>query len=205
MEDLDKPRVIVFGGSFNPPTVAHANIMETCLNLPDFDEVWVMPSGEREDKQMSASDEHRLNMLEFVKSEIFEDDPRLKISDFELRLPRPTETINTIGRLLNKYSNVEFWFAFGVDAYEDMRGWLGGVILESELNMIIFERDGIKPPNRDGIIDISLPECDSISSTRVREALASGELISDLVCSGVEKYIRDLDLYRSVNQPVYES
>src|SRR5688500_12607443 len=88
--------ILVFGGSFSPPTLAHEEILRRCLSLPQFDEVWAMPSGDRLDKTIPAEDEDRLAMLEIVKTERFANNPRLHVSAFELELPQPTNTFDTL-------------------------------------------------------------------------------------------------------------
>lgn len=204
MNQQESSRVIVFGGGFNPPTNAHANIMKACLELPAFDEVWVMPSGDRVDKQMAITDEHRLNMLNLVKEEEFENDSRLVISDFELKLPRPNQTIETIGRLANKYTNIDFWYAYGVDAYYGMPNWSHGAELQSYLNMIIFNRGAVNIPKREGIINLKIDKCDDISSTDVREMVTIGLPIGEFVCNSVNEYIKNNGLYLKNRSYMYE-
>ena len=78
-----KRNVLIFGGGFNPPTPAHEAIIGACLEMPQFDEIWLMPSGDRLDKSIDSEDRDRLQMLEIVKSERFGDNPRLHVSDFD--------------------------------------------------------------------------------------------------------------------------
>jgi nicotinic acid mononucleotide adenylyltransferase len=59
----NKRKILLFGGSFSPPTLAHEAIIAACLDMKDFDEVWVMPSGDRADKVIAIQDEDRLKML----------------------------------------------------------------------------------------------------------------------------------------------
>lgn len=78
MNTPEMKEIAVFGGTFNPPTLAHQEIIEACLQHPTFDEVWVMPSGERADKDITVEAEDRIAMLEAVKSDVFAGDERLK-------------------------------------------------------------------------------------------------------------------------------
>ena len=194
MEYYKKPRVIIFGGGFNPPTSAHAKIASACLALDGFEQVWMMPSGDRWDKKMASTDTDRIAMLNLMKSDVFNNDPRLSVIDFELNLPRPTQTIKTIGCLAASYSDIDFWYCYGSDSYLDMPTWSNGQELQKNLNMIVISRDSQEITERPGLINLKL-ELDE-SSTMVREAVCSGLPIDRMACGAVEQYIIKNSLYR---------
>lgn len=190
--------VVVFGGSFNPPTKAHEAIIAQCLDLPSYDEVWVMPSGDRQDKTMAATDDQRLNMLETVRQECFGADSRLCISDFELGLPRPTETIQTVGALAVAYPDTRFWFVYGADSYATMDSWRGGTALRAMLSVLLLPRPGsILPPPHDRIR--YLPAVDTergfVSSTDARIALQAGRGEDRYMSEPVLRHIMNAGLY----------
>ena len=195
MEQFSENQIIVFGGSFNPPTKAHENIMRACLELPEFDEVWIMPSGDRFDKQMNVTDQDRLNMLNIIKESEFNNDPRLLISNFELNLPKPNQTINTIGALAALHLNNNYWFAYGTDSYWSMPGWSNGKVIQNKQNQIIINRGDQEVPKRKGIINLYVDQCESISSTEVRVAINNRESIKNFVSSAIENYIVQKKLY----------
>lgn len=188
---------IIYGGSFNPPTIAHQTIMERCLMRDDVDEVWVMPSGVREDKQNQLSDELRLYMLELVKHDAFNDDPRLVISDFELDLPRPTMTHQTVQALEQAYPDRQFRYIFGADSLATMETWEHGERLRHQLGMLIVPRSGIeivKTPNIEVVAGLAELE---MSSSEVRARVAYDVSIEDMVCPAVQAYIDECRLYQA--------
>jgi nicotinate-nucleotide adenylyltransferase len=187
-------KILVFGGAFNPPTLAHETIIRACLAMPGFDQVWIMPSGERLDKAIAASDADRLKMLEIVKAQVFDGDPRLVVSDFELKLPRPTQTARTVQALEDEYPNAEFWFAFGADAYRDMPNWENGRKLMNTIKVVLFARSTADHIEGIDFIDINLP---NISATKVRQAIKTGKSPNDLVSEGVARYIESRGLYQN--------
>ena len=189
--------VIIFGGSFNPPTNAHVGVIEHCLAEPEIDEVWVMPSGDRFDKQYSTSDDQRMGMLELVKAVEFPDEDRLHISDFELQLPRPTTTCQTIGALGIAHPDTRFWFAFGADAYHSMPTWEKGLQLQRELPMYILPRDGCAPPQAPNI-RLLPPVRHETSSTIAREAAAQGQPLEKIVPRAIARHIEAQRLYAAV-------
>ena len=194
----DPAKILVFGGAFNPPTNAHAQIIQACLEAPEFSEVWVMPSGDRYDKQMATDDRHRLDMLRLIKRDQFGDNPRLKVTDFELELPRPSETIRTVGALALAHPDTDFWFVFGADSYASMPQWQGGLALQAELSVALLPRGDIElPPENEQIVHLPDIATDTaaVSSTQVREALSIGNDIRHFVCNAVHEYIQQRALY----------
>jgi len=181
-------RVLVFGGSFSPPTLAHEAIIAQCLGLAGFDAVWVLPSGDRADKTIAFHDADRLAMLNLLRTERFASDPRLKVMDFELALPRPTQTHQTVQALSAEFPDTEFWFVFGTDAYLSMPSWSHGRQLQDELGMVLFGRDEI--PEKERLIHLYLEEfLAGMSSTHVRSALAKRESVGHLVSEPIARYL----------------
>ncbi len=200
MESYTNSPVLIFGGGFNPPTLAHQEIINACLGLPDFTEVWVMPSGNRFDKQMNVDDSDRLEMLNLIKQYEFNNNSRLKISDFELHLPRPTQTYKTVAALKALHSNIDFWFTFGADSYQGMPNWDRGLELQSSLNMVIFERGNTDMPQREDIIKLRLNDHNGLSSTEARIAACDNRPLEGFVCQSVKRYIEKRNLYRTMVQ-----
>jgi nicotinate-nucleotide adenylyltransferase len=191
--------IAILGGSFNPPTIAHQAIIAACLKRPEFDEVWVMPSGERYDKDIDASDNDRLAMLQAMKRDVFANDPRLSISDFEMGLPRPSETYRTVGALAAAHADTRFWFVYGADSYQTMPSWRHGDELRAKLSMLVIARPGYAmPESTERIRHLQMPEAVThYSSTIVREAVRAEQRIEDFVCGAVARYIDEFRLYRA--------
>lgn len=199
---MTKPhRVLLFGGSFNPPTLAHEEIIARCLDLPSFDEVWLMPSGDRMDKTIPASDKDRLAMLELVRTESFASNPRLHVSRFELDLPRPTATYDTWHALRAAYPGTDFWFVFGRDSYVTMPDWPNGNDLRHGLSMVIFGDETGEKPSAKNVLYMALDaDFSNISSTQARRALANNTKLTDIVSRSVARYMQNVILESSSQQ-----
>ena len=54
--DHEPRQTILYGGAFNPPTVAHATIVKGLAEIARHQDadLWLMPSGERHDKMIMA-------------------------------------------------------------------------------------------------------------------------------------------------------
>lgn len=189
--------IAVFGGAFDPPTKAHEAIMEACLSREDIDEVWVMPSGQRTDKSGMSDDETRLRMLEIVRREQFNSDQRLVVSDFELQLPRPTQTYLTSQALASAYPGARFWYVFGADSFDSMETWEDGVALKQTIGMLLIPRVGYVLPEGNNRIRCLAVEnaTQNISSTGAREAIRNGKDADKYISSAVQQFILEHALY----------
>lgn len=190
-------KVLVFGGSFSPPTLAHEEIIDRCLSLRGFDEVWLLPSADRLDKTMSASNQHRLNMLELIKSESFNNNPRLKISTIEFDMPTPVQFYKTERALTQQDSETIFYFAFGGDAYNDMPGWGDGERLKKQLNMVVFSDHPPDAADSVRVMHVKLPaKFSNMSSSLARKLLAGGGDVSSLLSWPIIGYVAEHGLYK---------
>lgn len=191
--------IAIFGGSFNPPTKAHEAIVRACLERPDFDEVWIMPSGDRTDKDFDATHEDRINMLTLMTREAFPDDPRLKICEIEFELPQPTQTWRTITELRRRYEDSRMWYVYGVDAYYDMPKWDDGDRIQNESDMLLVARNGTPIPEVGNVKSLEVEaSVGHISSTEIRQRIVDDQPLASWVCSTVAKYIKETNLYATV-------
>lgn len=193
--------VAIYGGSFNPPTSAHETIVRACLDVNFIDEVWLMPSGVRADKDFETTDAQRLEMLNIVCRSEFSRSP-VTVSTLEFTLPRPTQTWRTVRALKQQHPDTDFWFVYGADAYRDMPNWEGGERLQRDIATLVIPRDGLDVPESPTVKKIHAAITDGVSSTEVRVRAGDGLSIDTLVCSGVASYIYEHGLYQLVGDSV---
>lgn len=82
MVEIEKKKnIAVLGGTFDPPTISHLQIVcEVYNTFNDIDEVWFVPCGdERQDKTPEASSFHRLNMIEKLKQDLITESIPIKV------------------------------------------------------------------------------------------------------------------------------
>lgn len=190
--------IAVYGGSFNPPTRAHEAIVKMCLDLPDVEEVWMMPSGDRMDKHFGLRDTDRLNMLSLMQEECFPDEARLRVSRFEMEyVTRPSQTYRTVSALGKRHPTHHFRYVFGLDAYLDMPRWQEGERLQQSLDVLVVPREGLTLNSSTNLTAVlPKPVCEPVSSTEVRRSVAAGVPIDRFVCVSVASYIEECGLYR---------
>ena len=69
---------IVFGGSFNPPTIAHKEIIKTLCSL-NYEKVIIVPNGNKYNLKEMVSYNHREKMLEIMTKDL----KNIEISNIE--------------------------------------------------------------------------------------------------------------------------
>ena len=68
-------KVAILGGSFDPPTIAHVQVVAEVYNECQFiDEVWIVPCGDaRSDKKLKANGKDRIAMLKLILEDIIDE------------------------------------------------------------------------------------------------------------------------------------
>ncbi len=55
--------IAIFGGAFDPPHNGHIQIINKLKEAKEFDEIWILPSGDRNDKKLLLSMKERWGIL----------------------------------------------------------------------------------------------------------------------------------------------
>src|SRR3989344_3252446 len=194
-------KVVIYGGSFNPPHIGHAAAIETITRLFPCDEIWLMPTADRRDKTVGIAGAHRVKMLKIMITKLFLTSKiPIQISTMELDRPRLTTTYETKLELEAAYPNCQFYFLIGSDIVGDIeKKWVNGAELFQAARFIVLKRPlDVLPkrlPPQITILDKGFKYVD-ISSTFIRALLAKGHSGAPYLISGVAEYIKNNGLYR---------
>lgn len=185
--------IIVYGGSFNPPTKAHLEIINKLNdNFKPF-KIIVLPTGNNYTWKNNLIDFHdRSMMLELMLKSI----KNIEISDIEnnQNFLGTYHTLNTIKKM---YENQKIYFVLGTDNLTKFDKWLNINELLTDFSFIIIKRPGFK-------LDLSLLDkfrsqykvldFDSeVSSTLIRTNLKK---YKHWLTNDVYEYISNKDLYK---------
>jgi nicotinate-nucleotide adenylyltransferase len=177
-------RVAVYGGSFNPPHVAHQMALAYVLATAGVDEVWMVPTFKHPfDKQLVAFSD-RATMCELAASPF----KAVRVSRVEEELGGESYTLRTMRALKERHPDHRFSLVIGADLVAERERWHGWAELKELVPFIVVGREG--SPSAGGI---ALP---AVSSTIVRQRLGGGEPVDALVAGAVLDYIRARGLYR---------
>lgn len=190
-------RVGLFFGSFNPIHTGHLIIAEYMADRPDLDQVWLMVSPHNPFKFRAtlANDFDRLHMVQLA----IDDNPRLRASNIEFSLPKPSYTIDTMAYLHEKYPEHHFSLIMGSDNLQNIHKWKNFSVLLERYTIHIYNRPGIEtmtaPANATDIRFHDVPLLD-ISSTFIRQRIAEGHSVRYMVPDSVYLFLDGSRLYR---------
>ena len=190
----------LMGGTFNPPHNGHVALAREAVDALALDRLLVTPTGQTPDKPVEVDAETRLRLAEAA----FGDLPEVEVSRLELEREQPSYTLDTVRWACDQWGDVTF--VVGADRFADFMTWRepNEVLRYARLAVAtrpgypreLLERvlDQVEQPGRVSFFAITpVP----ISSTEIRDRVARGEPIDDLVPPRVARLIADLGLYRS--------
>jgi len=186
-------QVIIYGGAFNPPTVAHHAILRACVVYAETvgAEVWLMPSGSRRDKSIATDIEARLLLVDSLIKDVA-DAERVEVCEYEIDTGGLVETRKTHAYLQKAHPDTQFIWVFGSDSIKMLKSWGGGEQLWNELHMLVVPRVGYElaemPPHTVNLI-VDVPV---VSSTQVRDAQRTGTDFRHMVTPSVYQHMRKI-------------
>lgn len=186
--------VIIYGGGFDPVTIAHDRMAwvagEQCEMF-----VWMMPCyGHRFGKEL-ADPVHRLKMVELLAKE----NPYIIPFDHEIQKQHNGSMYETLVELSSRYPSKQFHLLIGMDNANCIHEWDRGQELILKFPCIVCGRKGYPsitqwyahPPHTYIPLDMS------VSATDVRNAIENGdyERAKSNVRASVWGYIVDNAIY----------
>ena len=128
---------ILFGGSFNPPTLAHYEIVKLLDELYTPKRIVLMLVGNNYNKPELIDGKIRLEMTRIMASH-FEN---VVVSDFEVTRPF-RGTIRSLEYLVETYKE-DVALAIGADNFIYLSTWIEAEALIKNYKIIVFDRDGL--------------------------------------------------------------
>lgn len=192
----------ILGGTFDPVHNGHLAAARQLRGVAGLQEVWLMPNATPPHRMAAplASAADRMRMVELAVA----GHEGLIPSRMEVDRGGVSYTIDTTRQLAREYPGQRFTLLIGSDAALQIRGWHEADALLDEASFLIFNRPetALAPqtlhelgfvPARTRIVHLDTP---AIAAHQVRDRLARGAPIDDLVPAPVADYIRSHDLYR---------
>ena len=182
-------KIGLFFGSFNPIHVGHLIIGNTMAQTTDLDEVWYVVSPQNPFKK-NQSLLHEFDRLDMVTAAI-NDNPKLRVSDIEFNLPKPSYTIDTLSYLSDKYPHHTFALIIGEDNLAQFKNWKNYEQILAQYALYVYPRPNaadsdIRQHPSVRIVDAPLLE---ISATYIRGLIKQEKSIHYLVSKEVEELI----------------
>lgn len=166
-----------------------------------LDEVWMVVTPQNPLKKSISllEDEKRLKMVQMALKNY----KKIKASDIEFQMPRPSYTINTLTRLAKDNPNKNFSLIIGADNWMLFNKWKNYETILNRFKVLVYPRLNA---------DLSIPEflkkqvnlvnapIIDVSSTFIRKGIAEGLNMRAFVPEMVYDYIEENQLYYSINR-----
>lgn len=187
-------KIGLYFGSFNPVHTGHLIIANYMAYNTDLESVWMVLSPQNPLKTSTGmlNEYDRLHLLRLA----VEDETRLRASDIEFSLPRPSYTIDTLTYLRERYPQHHFSVVMGSDSLQNLPRWKNYNALTACYKLYIYPRPGheISRLPEGQIIKVNAPYLD-ISSSMIRRLIREEKSVRYLVPEKVFDYIMDNRYY----------
>lgn len=206
MEERDN--IIVMGGSFNPPTIAHLKVIQAAMDALNAEMGYLAPVSRAylKRKMVRAGCGHlcvpvetRLEMLRAMTA----DDTRIHIYEGDLQEPFSI-TPRTMERVQQRHPEAWVWFVLGEDKLELLESMTRKWAFLPRFGAVVFARGGdlerriveneVLSPCREAIAVVEPPaNIEGVSSTAVREYLFDPGAVADMLHPSVLALLRRLN------------
>jgi nicotinate-nucleotide adenylyltransferase len=180
--------IALFGGSFNPPHVAHQMVALYVLETEPVDQVWFVPVWKHAFEKPLAPFEDRLRMCELAANVLGQ---RVRVTEIERTNGPPSRTLHTVRRLKELHPEHTFSLIIGSDIIPELPQWHNVTELQALVSFIVIGRRAAV-----GAADHSPVTMPEVSSTEVRRLLRAGKSAAGLVPRSVLDYVYRHGLYR---------
>ena len=204
-------RVVIYGGSFNPPTLAHREVVRLVAEcVADVRDIFVVPTYEHAYGKELISFRKRMELCDLAFANI---DPRVRVASLDkIVQSEPRGSMFSIIQELRRLapSDAEFAVVVGQDQAEEIiPRWFNGQALIDAVDLLVVPRAGnevgtAKCPwlfntaeRRHQLLPQLAPEFHQVSSTVARAAFRDGitDILPDVLQDDVITYCTQRKLY----------
>jgi len=202
-----RPRIGLFGGTFDPPHLGHTILASEALDQLQLSRLlWVLtPAPPHKEGQPITALEHRLAMVQRA----LEAAPEFELSRIEIDRPPPHYAVDTVRIASAAFPDSDILYILGGDSLHDLPQWHDPAAFVAACHEIgVMRRPGdsvdlsaleASLPGISGkaaFVDAPLLE---ISSREIRHRAETGRAFRHYLLAGVYEYIRAHHLYTAAS------
>ncbi|MEC5394838.1 nicotinate (nicotinamide) nucleotide adenylyltransferase [Bergeyella sp. RCAD1439] len=192
-------KIGLFFGSFNPIHIGHLILANYILEYSDMDELWfvVSPQNPFKDKKTLLNDHNRLDMVELALKPY----PKMRASNIEFSLPKPSYTIDTLTYLREKHPDHAFALIMGEDNLKNLHKWKNAETLIAQHQIIVYPRLTSAETtensfrNHPNVTLVKAPIIE-LSATEIRAMIKEGKNTRPMLPSEVFDYLDGSHFYK---------
>lgn len=203
VEDILFPRTNIqlkiglYFGSYNPIHIGHLAIANYMVEFTEIDQLWfvVSPQNPHKKKANLLDDYQRLEMAHRA----VEGDDRLRASNIEFSLPKPSYTIDTLAYLKDQHPNYHFKILMGSDNLENFHKWKNYETIVENFGIVVYPRPGFDKTKIKLHKNIWIAEnapLMEISSSFIRNAIQEGKDIRHFIPQKSWEYLEEMNFYK---------
>jgi len=218
---MDKTKIGLFGGTFNPVHQGHIKAAECVQQKFCLDKVLFIPSNIPPHKNIDAValPEHRSNMVKLAIADF----PRFEFCSVEMEVRGRSYSIYTLKKIKRMFPDKDVFFILGMDAFSEIDTWKDYEKVLQQCCFIVISRPGFRLSDaREGIggkyegsiCDVSGVQIGrdykfipgkiflfpinalDVASTEIRKRIREGASWGGMVSERVEYYIKENRLYQ---------
>lgn len=190
-------KIGLYFGSFNPIHHGHLIIANYVLQNSDLEQIWFVVSPQNPLKPAAGllNEYHRL----FLVNLAIEGEFKLRASDIEFKLPKPSFTIDTLTYLQEKYPQHLFSLIMGSDSFQNLPKWKNYEKILIGFRLYVYLRSGHESIQqyKDAAVSVLNAPLLQISATHIRNNVRDGKSIRYLVPDKVMEEIEQNHYYQS--------
>ncbi|MHC4158045.1 MAG: nicotinate (nicotinamide) nucleotide adenylyltransferase [Planctomycetota bacterium] len=202
-------KIVLFGGTFDPIHLGHTVVAEAAAEHIGADKIIFIPAKRSplKDSLPRAGYDDRLAMMTLAIA----GNEKFQMNDYELKKTGPSYTLETVRCFQTQLgSDTSIYWLVGADSIDELPHWYKVIELIDECDLCVMFRASYDPPDftkfepiwgaarveklQRNIIPTPLID---ISSTEIRNRLAAGLDVSDMLAPSVADYIHKRGIYQS--------
>lgn len=190
--------IALFFGSFNPIHIGHLILANYVLENSETEELWfiVSPQNPLKDKKSLLKDHNRLDMVQLA----IKNYPKMRASNVEFALPKPSFTIDTLTYLKEKYTDYQFSIIMGEDNLSSFRKWKNYEVLVKNYKIFVYPRIFSEKKSSEYLQhkNISLIKAPIIelSASEIRNMIKQGKNVRPMLPPEVFDYLDGSSFYK---------
>ncbi len=192
-----KLKIGLYFGSYNPIHIGHLAIANYIVEYVDIDQLWFVVSPQNPFKR-KANLLDNYQRLELAHRAV-EGDNRLRASNIEFNLKKPSYTIDTLAYLKDKFPKYEFKILMGSDNLENFHKWKNYEIIVENYGIIVYPRPGFdksKIQIHPNILIAENAPLMEISSSFIRNSILKGKDVRHFLPQKSWEYLEEMNFYK---------
>lgn len=170
--------VAIYGGSFDPPHIAHLQIIQTVSEQLDIDQLIVIVAHQNPLKTACLfGAKKRYEWMQRLSGHL----PKVQVSDIEIKQKKPIASIESVLSIKKTLQPKKIFFIIGQDNLASLPKWNRYEELKKLVEFVLVEREGYDLKPNEALQTLSLPNLKhKISSSQIRRKLFVGAQLDDL-------------------------